>query len=146
MSTERRLSTGKLPHQLLGALLGSFGQGNDTLIGPGIGCDAAAIDLGDGRVLVAASDPITFASDNVGSLAVHVNANDIACTGMVAKWFLCTVLAPPDTTPERLKVVFDDINNACISLGITVIGGHTEVVPEGVSVRDCFFMCILNDV
>ena len=44
---------------------------------PRVGEDAAVIDLGD-RYLVATADPITFATDELGWYALHVNANDIA--------------------------------------------------------------------
>ena len=47
-------------------------------MGPGIGEDAAVISMSEGRVLVAKTDPITFASGDIGWYAVHVNANDIA--------------------------------------------------------------------
>ena len=46
-------------------------------MGPGTGLDCAVIDLGD-RYLVFKSDPITFATDQIGWYAVQVNANDIA--------------------------------------------------------------------
>jgi hydrogenase maturation factor len=51
-----------------------------VVVGPKVGEDAAVIDMGD-RYLVATSDPITFATAEIGWYALHVNANDIAVRG-----------------------------------------------------------------
>ena len=76
------MDIGKLPHDLLASLLERIHVRDPrVLVGPGIGRDAAVIDTGAPHLLVAKSDPITFASDMIGWYAVHVNANDIACTG-----------------------------------------------------------------
>ena len=97
-----------------------------VLVGPGIGEDCAVVDMGD-RLLIAKSDPITFASDNVGRYVVQVNANDVACTGGVPKWFLPTVLLPTSATTEDVRTIFADITEACRQIGVSIIGGHTEV-------------------
>ncbi len=80
------MDVGKLPNDLLASLLKRV-EGRDprVIIGPGIGRDAAVIDTGGPKLLVAKSDPITFASDLIGWYAVHVNANDVACTGRHAR-------------------------------------------------------------
>src|SRR5262249_9776338 len=64
-----------------------------VVVGPRVGEDAAVIDMGD-RFLVATSDPITFATAEVGWYALHVNANDIAVRGARPRWFLATLLLP----------------------------------------------------
>src|SRR3989454_108074 len=51
-----------------------------VVVGPRVGEDAAVIDAGD-RYLVATTDPITFATDDIGWYALQVNANDIAVRG-----------------------------------------------------------------
>src|SRR5439155_684856 len=51
-----------------------------VVVGPKVGEDAAVIDMGD-RYLVATTDPITFATDEIGWYALQVNANDIAVRG-----------------------------------------------------------------
>ena len=86
------MKAGKLPHDLLARLLERLPEDPRLLLGPGIGRDAAAIDIGNGRVLVAAADPVTFAADQIGRYAVHVNANDVACLGATPAWFMATVL------------------------------------------------------
>ena len=82
--------------------------------------------MGD-RLLIAKSDPITFAGDHVGKYVVQINANDVACTGGVPRWFLPTVLLPTSATTEEVRAIFADISEACRSLGVAIIGGHTEV-------------------
>jgi hypothetical protein len=51
------------------------------------------IDFGE-KLLVVKSDPITFATDEIGWYAVQVNANDIATTGAEPRWLLTTLLLP----------------------------------------------------
>jgi hydrogenase maturation factor len=78
-------------------------------------------------LLVATSDPITFAADEIGWYSVHVNANDIACMGGRAAWFLATVLLPEGCDPALPGAILDDMSAACSSLGVELVGGHTEV-------------------
>ena len=96
------LPPGKLPVALLTALLGQEAPTDPrVLIGPRVGEDAAVIDMGD-RLLVAKSDPITFATDAIGYYAVTVNANDIAVMGGTPRWFLATLLLPETSTTAAL--------------------------------------------
>jgi len=119
---------GKLPVEHLTRLLARYAPSDQRVVlGPGVGHDAAVISFGD-RYLVAKTDPITFASDEIGWYAVHVNANDVACTGATARWFLATLLLPEDRTDEALvDTIFEQIADACRELGVELIGGHTEI-------------------
>jgi hydrogenase maturation factor len=99
-----------------------------VLVGPGIGEDAAVIDTGGPRYLIAKSDPITFAVEEIGWYAVHINANDIATTGGRPLWYLATLLLPEElTTKELVDRVFHDTLQACKSIGASLIGGHSEI-------------------
>src|SRR6185436_13997962 len=83
--------------------------------------------LGD-RLLIAAADPITFATDAIGYYAVTVNADDIAVMGGTPRWFLATLLLPErGTTPDLVRDIFAQVRRACDDLGIALAGGHTEV-------------------
>jgi hydrogenase maturation factor len=119
---------GKLPPDFLESLLRKLPAEDPRVrIGPGVGEDAAVIDMGD-RYLVAKTDPITFATDRIGWYLANVNANDIACMGAIPKWLLVTCLLPAhDTDAERVEAIFEDLSSACSELGITVCGGHTEI-------------------
>ena len=119
---------GKLPPDVLAAVLTPFAPRDPRVIlGPRPGEDAAVLDLGD-RYLVAKTDPITFATDQIGWYAVHVNANDIATTGATPAWFMATLLLPDGSTDRALvERIFQQIGEACDELGISLVGGHTEI-------------------
>ncbi|MEA3407561.1 MAG: AIR synthase family protein [Chloroflexota bacterium] len=128
MKAKDVFSTGKLPLDLLNKLLQRYTRPDDRLIaGPSVGEDVAAIDMGD-RYIVVKTDPITFASDQIGWYAVHVNANDVATSGACPRWMLNTILLPDDqTTPKLVETIFAQLHQACEALDITLVGGHTEV-------------------
>ena len=122
------LGAGKLSSDVLAALLARFGSTDPRVaVGPAVGEDATAIDMGD-RYLIAKTDPITFAADQIGWYAVNVNANDVACRGAQPRWFLCTLLLPEKTTDiSMVEDIFAQIAAACSALGASLAGGHTEV-------------------
>ena len=122
------LPLGKLPPELLAKLLARAPLRDPrVLVGPGLGLDCAVIDLGE-RLLVLKSDPITFLTEQAGWYLVHVNANDIACTGATPRWLLLTLLLPEGRATETaVRAVFQDVFDACEEAGISVIGGHTEI-------------------
>ncbi len=122
------LPLGKLPPELLTKILNQAPITDPRVIlGPGIGLDCAVVAFGD-TCLVFKSDPITFATDEIGWYAVQVNANDIATTGATPRWFLTTALLPDGaTTAEGVEEISQQVYKACRSLEISVIGGHTEI-------------------
>ena len=122
------LPLGKLPAPLLERLLNLVAPADPSVVvGPGVGLDAAVLNLGD-RYLVVTTDPITFATDAIGWYAVQVNANDIACTGATPRWFLATLLLPEGhTEPALAEAIFSQIGAACRALNISLVGGHTEI-------------------
>ncbi|MBI4787128.1 MAG: hydrogenase expression/formation protein [Chloroflexi bacterium] len=122
------LPTGKLPPDLLAGLLALPRHPDPrVVIGPGIGRDAAVLDMGD-HYLVAKTDPITFATEDIGWYTVNVNANDIACLGARPKWFMVTALLPAGRADAALaESIFSQIVQACDALDISLVGGHTEI-------------------
>jgi thiamin-phosphate kinase len=123
------MDTGKLPHNLLAQMLSKVELDDRVLVGPGIGIDAAVIEFGD-RLLVAKTDPITFATDLIGWYAVNINANDIAAMSADPKWFMATILLPSASAPSDVEAIFDQITSACRDLGVTLVGGHTEITQD----------------
>ena len=125
---ERGMKLGKFPPELLERLRGKVEIKDDRVIlGPKLGEDAALLDYGD-RVLVAKADPVTFANNQIGRYAVHVNANDVACCGATPRWYLATVLLPETCDEKDAEAIFDQILEACASLGVSLVGGHSEVI------------------
>jgi hydrogenase maturation factor len=123
------LPVGKLKMERLSRLLQRYKGAPDSsvVVGPEIGEDAAVIEINE-TLLIAKTDPITFATDRIGEYLINVNANDIACMGGNPKWFLATVLLPENKTDDDLvEKLFSQMSDACSSLGIAICGGHTEV-------------------
>jgi len=143
---------GKLPAEHLARLLTRYAPSDPRVIlGPGVGRDAAVISFGApaspeaDRYLVAKTDPITFATDEIGWYAVHINANDLACTGATARWFLVTLLLPESSTDAVLvDAIFDQIAGACRELEVELVGGHTEIT-HGLD-RPIVVGCMLGEV
>lgn len=136
------LKAGKLPGEMLDALLSDAVSKQDDprlLVGPGVGEDAAHIDFGE-RVVLAKSDPITFATESIGWYAVNVNANDIAVAGGEPKWFLATVLLPIGTTSEDVRRILTQISDASRQIGVSLAGGHTEITHAVTQPTVCGFM------
>ena len=123
-----RFALGKPPLEVMERLLARCAIRDPRVImGPRVGEDAAVVDLGD-RYLVAKADPITFVAEEIGWYAVHVNANDLAVRGARPAWFLMTLLLPEGRADEAmLTTIFAQVEEACRSVGATLVGGHTEV-------------------
>ncbi|MBQ7594529.1 MAG: AIR synthase family protein [Synergistaceae bacterium] len=98
----------------------------DLLVGGGIGEDAALIKVPDG-ILVAASDPVTGAGKNAGSLLVHINANDVACKGANPSWLIVTLIVPDKLGEKFIENIMREIHETCEKMNIAIAGGHTEL-------------------
>lgn len=128
--------TGKIKSKILSQLLNKYCSSKideRVILGSQIGEDAAVIDMGD-KYLVAKTDPITFLDytpdiyNNIGFWVVNVNVNDVASCGAIPKWFQTTILLPEKgTTEELIEKIFKEIHETCKNLGISVVGGHTEI-------------------
>lgn len=125
--TSKPIPAGKLPADLLERLLGDLLPAPpEVRLGPAVGEDACALDVPEG-VLVAATDPITLTGDDVGRLAVLVNANDVAVSGARPRWFLATVMLPLGTTDGDVSALFRGMQATLTEVGATLVGGHTEI-------------------
>ncbi|MDK2983418.1 MAG: hydrogenase expression/formation protein HypE [Thermococcaceae archaeon] len=119
---------GKVPPEVLEKIVFNLLGVEDerVIIKSGVGIDAAAIDFGE-SVLVASSDPITGAEKHIGFYAINVNANDVATFGAKPRWFLATILLPENADENLLKEIMEDMHRSAEKLGISIVGGHTEV-------------------
>jgi hydrogenase maturation factor len=126
--TRKYIPIGKLPHRLLNSLLQKAPLFDSRVITtPGIGMDCSIINMGS-SMLVYKSDPITFATDEIGWYAVQVNINDIATTGAFPRWMLMVLLLPNEKTDSKLvEEIFQQVYDACNKYHISLIGGHTEI-------------------
>jgi hydrogenase maturation factor len=121
------IPAGKIPVDLLARLLEPRRPlPPEVRLGPAVGEDACAIDVEAG-VLIAATDPITLTTSELGRYGVIVNANDVAVMGARPRWFLAAVLLPLGTTDDTVERLFATMRDALDEVGATLVGGHTEV-------------------
>ena len=121
------LPVGKLKLDFLESILPDSERDSRVIVGARVGEDAAVIDFGE-TCLVAKTDPITFATDEIGWYLVCVNSNDIAAMGAVPKWLLVTILLPERyATEDLVSNIMAQIASACEHFDIALCGGHTEV-------------------
>jgi hydrogenase expression/formation protein HypE len=115
-------------------LLLRLGKKDDTiLVPPQTGVDAAVIDIGDGKVLIVAEDPILAIPkqpwEMFGWHTVHIGASDVAVMGVKPRYMTYSLLMPPETKDEDFKTIVDSIHKAALELDIAIVGGHTGYYP-----------------
>lgn len=129
------MKIGKIDEAVFRSLvMGKFGRKDPTvLVPPMTGVDAAVIDLGDGRVLVVAEDPIftmpRLPLEMFGRFTVHIGASDVAVMGVRPRYMTYSLLLPPETGREDIRRIVDSIHRAACELGIAIVGGHTGFYP-----------------
>jgi hydrogenase expression/formation protein HypE len=122
------LPAGKLPVNLLAKFLQSLPAADSSVtIGPAVGEDAAVLDLGGPDLLVVKTDPITFATHDIGRYLLAVNSNDLATMGARSRWLLVTTLLPEGISPERAERILESVRQVCLETGVALVGGHTEI-------------------
>jgi len=122
------LPAGKLPPELLRPLLASLGSSDPSVVvGGAVGEDAAVIDAGGPDLLVAKTDPITFAGENAGAYLLAVNSNDLAAMGAEPRWLLVTALLPEGVERDSAARIFESLKCACEGADVLIVGGHTEI-------------------
>jgi len=122
--------TGKIPTEVLVRSVFRYKGADDrsVILGSSVGEDAALVSLGK-DVLVLTTDPVTSTAFDIGWLAVHVNANDVACRGARPKWFLCDLLLPEKSNAALVDKIMKQVDKAAKGIGVAVVGGHSEVTP-----------------
>jgi hydrogenase expression/formation protein HypE len=136
------LLEGKLPIEHLKKIISLNGINNNEsiVIPPGIGVDASALNFEkavskcrefyktqENCYLLVKSDPITFQTKSPGKYSIIVNANDIACLGGIPFGCTVTILVPDKSNFEDIINIQTDLHRTCVELGISVLGGHTEI-------------------
>ena len=99
----------------------------EVLYGPNIGEDCSVLKFNQDDLMVLSCDPITGATKDIGTLAIHVTANDIAASGGEMVGVLLSILLPENSIEDDLKIIMKQVNEVCETLNIQVLGGHTEV-------------------
>ena len=129
------MKIGKIDEAAFRALVrGKFGRRDPSVIvPPRSGIDAGVVDLGRGRVLVVAEDPIftmpRLPLEMFGRFTVHIGASDVAVMGVRPRYMTYSLLLPPETARDDLRRIIDAIHKAARGLGIAIVGGHTGHYP-----------------
>lgn len=123
------MNLGKIPETVLKrSVLNQIShRREEVLVGPAIGEDCSILTIEEDEVLVISTDPITGAVQDIGTLAVHITANDIASNGAEVIGIMLTILLPDKTEEKQLKAMMKEMEAVCKQLNIEIIGGHTEV-------------------
>lgn len=104
-----------------------------VLVPPRTGVDAGVVDLGGGRVLVVAEDPIftmpRLPLETFGRFTVHIGASDVAVMGVKPRYMTYSLLLPPETRRGDIGRLVEAIHRAALGLGIAIVGGHTGYYP-----------------
>ena len=74
------MKIGKLPEPVLirSVLKQVKHRREEVLVGPAVGQDCAALEVGEDEVLVMSTDPITGTAKDLGHHSIHITANDLA--------------------------------------------------------------------
>ena len=99
----------------------------EVLVGAGVGEDCAVMKLQEDEVFVLSTDPITGTVKDIGELAVHITANDLASAGAEPVGILLTALLPESIEETDIRKIMEEAEGVCSRLNIQVMGGHTEV-------------------
>jgi hydrogenase maturation factor len=115
-------------------ILRRLGKKDPTvLVPPQAGVDAGVVDLGGGKVLVVAEDPIftmpRLPLATFGWFTVHIGASDVAVMGVKPRYMTYSLLLPPETDRQDFKTIVDSIHRTALDLGIAIVGGHTGFYP-----------------
>jgi hydrogenase expression/formation protein HypE len=122
--------TGKIPTDALIRSVFRYKGKKDAavILASAVGEDAALLAYGR-EILILTTDPVTGTASDIGWLAVHINANDVATRGGRPRWFLCDLLLPEKSNEALVKSIMRSVDKAAKRLGVAIVGGHTEVTP-----------------
>ena len=129
-----KLPPGKVPVDVLqNVVFKNLGMPrSEVILGPTVGVDGAVLDIG-GQSVIVSMDPITGAIERVGFEAVIVNANDVATFGVEPAFLFSCIMLPEGADSQMVESISAQMGRAAKELGIAIVGGHCESVPNLVS-------------
>jgi hydrogenase expression/formation protein HypE len=124
------LPQGKIPPEILERTILKFlgAKRSDVIFGPSKGEDAAIVSDGC-KLLALHGDPISGANEKIGWIAMNIATNDIATRGVKPRWAVSCIMLPPGSNEQRLKKICKEMSAAAKRLGVSIVGGHSEVTP-----------------
>ncbi len=122
------METGKIPENILkrSVFQKLTVKRPEVLVHSGVGEDCSVLSAGD-EAIVLSTDPITGAAKDIGKLAFHVTANDIASSGAELIGILLTIIFPLGSSEEELRQIMGEVAGLAERYQVEILGGHTEV-------------------
>jgi len=126
---------GKIDHQTFSTVLASrFGREDPAVIVPPMaGAGTGVVDIGDGKVLIAAEEPaFSFPGLSLtlfGYIAVHIGASNVAVMGVPPQYLTYSLLLPPEIPDNDLRRLIDAIHQTAAVQEIAIVGEHTGYYP-----------------
>ena len=123
------MKIGKLPEPVLirSVLKQVKHRREEVLVGPAVGQDCAALEVGEDEVLVMSTDPITGTAKDLGHHSIHITANDLAAAGADPVGVMLTVMLPDTVEEPEIRKMMHDAEETCEKLHMEILGGHTEI-------------------
>lgn len=102
---------------------------SQVLVGPRLGVDNAVLDIGNGKVLVTTTDPVSFIPE-LGAqasawLSVNLLASDLTTSGLSPQYGIFDFNLPPHMQPNLFADYWQSFEKECRKLGISIVAGHT---------------------
>lgn len=108
----------------------------EIINGAGIGEDCAILAFYEGEVpaaekkMVTGITTVTGITKDVGGIAIHRAANDLAASGGEPVAVMFSLLLPENTEEAELKNIIRQMEETCSQLNIQITGGHTEIAAD----------------
>jgi hydrogenase expression/formation protein HypE len=101
----------------------------ELVVPPASGLDVGVVDIGDGKVLVATTDPFfvwpDFGWERSAWFAVHIIASDCATSGLAPQYMTIDLNLPMTMSRDDLAALWEGVHRECDKLGIAIVTGHT---------------------
>src|SRR3989442_7880255 len=104
-------------------------ESRKIIVGPQPGVDVSVVDIGQGRVMIASCEPISFfpslGAKGSARLSVNEVASDVATRGVGPSFVMFDLNLPPQLSNNLLTAYWKSIHQSCKSLGLSIGGGHS---------------------
>jgi hydrogenase expression/formation protein HypE len=105
----------------------------EVLTGPRHGVDIGVVDLGDGRVMAATTDPIyivpQYGWERASWFAWHILVSDVVTSGLSPTYLIPDFNLPMDVDENALSVLWHVFHRESCIYGASIIAGHTARYP-----------------
>lgn len=101
----------------------------EVLVGPQNGVDVGVADIGNGKVMVATTDPIfvvpPYGWERSAWFAINILASDAATSGLAPTYITLDLNLPMSITRDDFEALWTAMHAECERLGMAVLTGHT---------------------